>query len=309
MTVDVEETAVEAGEHLVQFYEDEAELAHTVGAYLAKAVEEGGIAVVIATEDHRQLFSAELEGSGLDPTQRSLDGTLILLDAAEVLARFVDDCKVDREQFRQVVGPVIRQAAGTGRPVRAYGEMVALLWETGDVLAAIELEKAWNELSGELPFALLCAYPSALFRGHDHAAALHEVCGLHTSVVASHSDRSCAEFAANPDAPRSARYFVADVLKRWGHSARLLNDAALVVTELATNAVIHGHSSFSVDIRPHPGSIRLSVRDNSRAAPVLREEAGLTLSGRGLRIVRALSSQWGVEPAGDGKTVWAELQV
>jgi anti-sigma regulatory factor (Ser/Thr protein kinase) len=122
-------------------------------------------------------------------------------------------------------------------------------------------------------------------------------------------DPSRADFAADLQAPRSARHFVADVLERWGHSARLLDDAALVVTELATNAVIHAHSPFSVDIRPYAGSVRLSVRDNSPVAPSLREEEGLTASGRGLRIVRALSSQWGVEAAGDGKTVWAELQV
>ena len=82
----------------------------------------------------------------------------------------------------------------------------------------------------------------------------------------------------------------------------------LVTTELATNAVVHAHSGFAVDVRPYPGFIRLSVRDNSRVAPALREDAGLTGSGHGLCIVRALSSEWGVETAGDGKTVWADLQ-
>jgi anti-sigma regulatory factor (Ser/Thr protein kinase) len=318
MTVDLEEIAVDIGEHVVQFYEDESHLAHTVGAYLTRALDEGAIAVVIATEAHRSMFSTELERAGLDPAERSLNGSLILLDAAETLGRFVNGGQVDREAFRAIVGSVLRRAAGTGRPVRAYGEMVALLWDAGDVLAAIELEKVWNELSDELPFSLVCAYPSASVEGHEHADALHEVCDLHTSVVGSAPDfhpalsaldPSRADFAADLQAPRSARHFVADVLERWGHSARLLDDAALVVTELATNAVIHAHSPFSVDIRPYADSIRLSVRDNSRVAPSLREEEGLTASGRGLRIVRALSSQWGVEAAGDGKTVWAELQV
>src|SRR5947209_9173769 len=187
MTVDLEEIAVDIGEHVVQFYEDESQLAHTVGAYLTSALDDGAIAVVIATEAHRRLFSAELERAGLDPTQHSLDRTLIVLDAADTLARFVSGGQVDRKAFRAIVGSVVRQAAETGRPVRAYGEMVALLWDAGDVLAAIELEKAWNELSSELPFSLVCAYPSASVEGHEHADALHEVCDLHTSIVGSSS--------------------------------------------------------------------------------------------------------------------------
>jgi anti-sigma regulatory factor (Ser/Thr protein kinase) len=101
---------------------------------------------------------------------------------------------------------------------------------------------------------------------------------------------------------------VADVLKGWGHSPSLLEDAKLVVSELATNAVIHACSPFSVEIRPAGSSIRLSVRDGSRARPSLRRDDGLAVSGRGLRLIDALAADWGVEIAQDGKAVWAELR-
>ncbi len=101
---------------------------------------------------------------------------------------------------------------------------------------------------------------------------------------------------------------MADVLEGWGHSPSLLEDAKLVVSELATNAVIHARSPFSVEIRPAGRSVRLLVRDGSRARPSLRHDDGLAVSGRGLRLIDALAADWGVEIAQDGKAVWAELR-
>jgi anti-sigma regulatory factor (Ser/Thr protein kinase) len=317
MAVGLEEIGVEAGEHVVQFYEDNAQLARTIGAYLTAALADGAVAIVIATEAHRRLFTAELEAAGIDPATSAREERLILLDAAATMARFVDAGRVDRDGFRRIVGSVVEQAAESGRPVRAYGEMVALLWEAGDVLAAIELEKAWNDLARELPFALLCAYRSESVQGHEHADALHEVCHLHTSVVGTADDGErdsstgrdiCAHFSAEPQAAASARQFVAEVLKGWGHSASLLEDAKLIVSELATNAVRHANSPFSVEICPKGSIVRLSVRDASRTVPSLRGRDALAESGRGLQIVDALSADWGVEFSGQDKAVWAELR-
>ena len=317
MPLELEEITVEPGEHVVTFYEDDSHLAQTVGGYVARALGDGAVAVVIATPHHRDLFAAELRNAGLDPAAHAREGTLVLIDAASMLAGLLDAGQLDRAAFQQIVGSRIRQATETGRAVCAYGEMVALLWEAGNVLAAIELERAWNELSRELPFALLCAYASESVRGHEHGEALHTVCNLHTSVAGSPVIADCgvpahavsfAEFDAELEAPAAARHFVARVLKRSAHSTRLLDDAALVVSELATNAVIHGRSPFSVEIRAQGDAVRLSIRDNSLKMPSLREAAGLTTSGRGLRIVEMLSSKWGVDTVADGKTVWAELQ-
>jgi anti-sigma regulatory factor (Ser/Thr protein kinase) len=311
MAVELEEITVETGEHVVQFYDDDSQLAQTVGGYLIRALEDGAVAIVIATEAHRRLFASELEAAGLDPVESFRDGTLIMLDAADTMARFTRAGEVDRAAFRQTVGSVVRRAAETGRPVRAYGEMVALLWEAGNVLGAIELEKAWNDLAGELPFALVCAYPSEAVQGPEHADALHEVCHLHTTVLDSEphapSPKICAQYSAEREAPTAARHFVADVLEQWGHSRALLEDAKLVVTELATNAVIHARSAFSVEIRPRGAVVLISVQDASHARPTVRD-SGMAASGRGLRLVDALATNWGVEISREGKIVWAELQ-
>lgn len=117
-----------------------------------------------------------------------------------------------------------------------------------------------------------------------------------------------ARFLADPDAPGSARRFVADALVRWGYTGTLLDNARLLITELATNAVVHAQSAFSVVARAEGSRVRLSVRDASLAKPTITEEHPMATSGRGLRLVSVLSDRWGVDVAADGKTVWAELQ-
>jgi len=79
-------------------------------------------------------------------------------------------------------------AAWPGREVRAYGEMVALLWDAGDVLGAIELEKLWNELARDLNFSLWCAHHGHSLAVHEHADELHEVWRLCSKVGKQHSE-------------------------------------------------------------------------------------------------------------------------
>ena len=65
----------------------------------------------------------------------------------------------DPRLFNQVVGSLVAQLAEGGRGVRAFGEMVAILWEQGNRAAAVRLEELWNELQKTQTFALFCAYP------------------------------------------------------------------------------------------------------------------------------------------------------
>jgi hypothetical protein len=304
MTAQTRQRDVRDGEHVVQFYDDDADLVRAVGDYLIGAVSAGETAIVIATEAHRLAFEAELVGAGIDVAGAVEDGSLVLLDAAETLSLFMDEGGIDPAAFRNVIGGMVNWAAATGRAVRAYGEMVALLWDAGDILGAIELEKLWNELGRELRFALWCGYHTKSVADGDHAEALHEVCHLHTAVV----DHATARFRAGPDAPLAARRFVAGLLGRQPYADRApAGDAQLVVSELATNAVVHAGSPFSVTVRCDGSAIRISVHDWNAAPPVLRDSAPLARSGKGLRLVDAVARDWGFEPAPDGKTVWAEL--
>src|SRR5205807_4393941 len=111
---------------------------------------------------------SELSEGGIDVSGSRGAGTLVMLDAAATLEAFMPDGRADRDAFREVIGTVVRRASEVGTAVRAYGEMVAVLWERGDVHGAIELERLWNELQEELEFSLLCAYPSQPASGREH---------------------------------------------------------------------------------------------------------------------------------------------
>lgn len=304
MAVQSRGSMVGGGEHVVQFYDHDRDLARAVGDYLSGAVMSGEVAIVIATEPHRRTFEAEMASAGVDTTRATSDGSVLWFDAGELLSGFVRDGEVNPAQFQDVVGSVLRKVARKGRRIKAYGEMVALLWDAGHVLGAIELEKLWNGLAAELGFSLFCAYHVHSVAGEDHADALHEVCRLHTAVV----DDAKARFRAGPDAPFAARRFVAGLLGRRPYGDRVAaDDAQLVISELATNAVIHAGTPFSVGVRYDGSCVRISVHDWSSTQPVMRDGNPTAPSGRGLRLIAMVSRAWGVEYGPDGKTVWAEL--
>ena len=96
-----------------------------------------------------------------------------MIEATDLLARFMVDSWPDARRFEQAVGTVVRKAAHAGRPVHAFGEMVALLCEQGLFDAAVRLEELWNGLRLECRFALFCAYPWQLFPTEGEAAAFH----------------------------------------------------------------------------------------------------------------------------------------
>jgi anti-sigma regulatory factor (Ser/Thr protein kinase) len=111
------------------------------------------------------------------------------------------------------------------------------------------------------------------------------------------------EFANAPASVRAAREFVEDALRPFG-----LDDveARIVVSELATNAVRHAQTPFTVAVDVGPSTIRIEVEDGAGAVRIATEMAS-ERTGRGLRIVEAAASSWGVDLRGEKKAVWIEL--
>ncbi|MFC6046092.1 ATP-binding protein [Nocardioides hankookensis] len=103
-------------------------------------------------------------------------------------------------------------------------------------------------------------------------------------------------------------------LRQLFESARIDRDASdtavLLATELVTNAVEHGRGDAQLDAAVQDDVIRLEVTDSSTVVP--RPNTGvsdLDERGRGLLLIDALASRWGVQPRQDGKTVWCELDL
>jgi hypothetical protein len=297
------------GHHAVQFYESDGELASTVVPYLAEGAAVDEALVVISDEAHRREFESGLRLQGVDVDGARRAGTLVALDARETLEAFTVGGKLDRGVFAGLVGGVLRSAADGATGVRAYGEMVSLLWGERDLHGALELERFWNTLAGELEFSLFCAYPARSVSSPHDREAVHEVCELHSLVVpASDANGGRPQTASMPlpaerDACTKARRFVRSTLRRWGHSDALVDRATLVSSELAANAVLHAGSPFTVELHAGDAMLRVSVSDEG---PVPHSAWGVQ-TAHGLSLIEALCGRWGVAPTTGGKTVWAEL--
>jgi anti-sigma regulatory factor (Ser/Thr protein kinase) len=112
-------------------------------------------------------------------------------------------------------------------------------------------------------------------------------------------------FAASPGTLATVRSWVREVLGGWVVAASTVDDAVLLTSELATNAVQHARSAFDVTMTRQANAIRIAVADDSHRLPSLPDQVPYAEGGRGLLIVQALSSEWGAEPVpGDGKVVW-----
>lgn len=114
--------------------------------------------------------------------------------------------------------------------------------------------------------------------------------------------------AAAADARRLAEW----ALRRW-RLARcredpLVADTLIVVTELVENVVKHTGDGGDLNLLLRPGTVVIEVADTSSQPPVLKEPDLRRASGRGLRMIDALASRWGVRPKSDGKVVWVELR-
>jgi anti-sigma regulatory factor (Ser/Thr protein kinase) len=115
-------------------------------------------------------------------------------------------------------------------------------------------------------------------------------------------------FPADPHSVRAARRFATEALA--GRAADVRESVELMVSELATNGIRHGHTSFQLTIEQTPGEIRVEVSDAGGGTPQMRFPGPDEPTGRGLRIVDMLSERWGVErDARKGKTVWFTVSV
>jgi len=173
---------IHAHHHAVQFYGNDNELLNTVGTFLSEGLVSGHPAVVIATPPHRLAIEKALEHRMIDVERARRLGDLVLLDADDTLATFMVDGVPSAAVFKKTMGDVIEQTLhGRERtPVRAYGEMVDVLWKQGKTAAAVRLEVLWNDLATTHVFSLLCGYAIGNF--YKQTQQYEEVCNLHTHV-------------------------------------------------------------------------------------------------------------------------------
>jgi anti-sigma regulatory factor (Ser/Thr protein kinase) len=303
----------------VFFYDVASEMAIAVADYVDGGLSVGQPAIVLATAPHLADIDAALSNKGVDVSLARARGSYLALDAAETLDAFMVHGSPNADRFVRVVGGMLDAVRVDGVPVRAFGEMVALLWHQGNVAGAMALESSWNDLAEHQRFSLLCAYPTTAL-GTAELTDVNQVCHLHSGVlpptsygsastggVGGPSPRASRVFVAAPEAVCAARHFVTETLTSWGEN-QLGWDGALIISELATNAIIHGGSAFRASIERSAGIVRIAIEDVGPGLPQSRRAFDHALGGRGLAIVEELSDRWGCDRVGGGKTFWVELE-
>lgn len=169
-----------AAYHAVRFYESDRALSRIVADFLRDGLKTGDPGIVIATPAQRAAIVRELSQS-VDVARLLRSDDLILLDAKDTLSVVMMGGKPDAAALKRIVCRVITRAR-RGRAActsRIYGQMVDVLWQTGEHDAAIRLEVLWNQLATTHAFSLLCGYAIGVCK----AATFADICKLHTHLV------------------------------------------------------------------------------------------------------------------------------
>ena len=159
--------------HFVQFYESDSFLIQSIRDFFLIC----DTGIIIATAEHIE----KIKNTALEYSSK-----IIFLEVAETLSLFMIDGLPNTALFAESIGMIVKKACQRGE-VRAFGEMVSVLWAEGNQQAAIKLEALWNDLQNSLSFSLLCAYPLRSFNDHSHAQSFELVCSHHTHVVPAES--------------------------------------------------------------------------------------------------------------------------
>jgi hypothetical protein len=170
------------GHAVVLYGSDEQPLVKHVAAWLGEHLAREYPVLVVGTPAHRRAVGATLRRAGIDTGEVRRAGLYTCLDATAVMNTMAGDGEISWRTFDRNVGELVRNLRMRG-PLRVYGEIVNLMWLSGNRKGAIELEMLWNRLRARVDFELLCGYGIDA-HGSDFAIGAAEgIIRTHTSVV------------------------------------------------------------------------------------------------------------------------------
>jgi len=171
-----------ACEHFVHIYENYTAFLDTLADYTSDGLSQGHAVVIIATPPHHLGLSQRLITHGMNVPEAHSQGQLFYVDAEQTLAQFMVGGQPDEGLFTHTISDILERAGAGGRSVRAFGEMVALMWANGHCSAALKLEQFWDTLCRNKSFHLFCAYPKPIFTTNA-PESLAQIRALHSSVL------------------------------------------------------------------------------------------------------------------------------
>jgi hypothetical protein len=166
-------------DHFVQFYDSEPDIIAAVGGFFVHGLRYGETCIMAATSEHTAVVQERIRSAGIKLDEALASERFISLDAQETLDKFMVDGRPREDRFDKVIGQLARDAANRKKPIRIFGEMVAVLMAQGRASAALELETLWNDLAGRTEFRLFCAYQAT----SDAARHASSICSAHSKTI------------------------------------------------------------------------------------------------------------------------------
>jgi hypothetical protein len=145
-------------EHALHVYSGDSGLATTVAAFLSPAFAEESAILSIGTRAHVAAIEQRLRTDGYDVDGALRHGRYLSMDAERIIPSLLRDGLPTSQTFDDLVGSRLRHLTASHGNVRAFGEIVSLLWRDGKRAAALRLEDLWNESLGYHPLSLVCGY-------------------------------------------------------------------------------------------------------------------------------------------------------
>jgi DcmR-like sensory protein len=172
-------------DHIVQLYQDQQFLNRAVCRFAAGAIANGEGVILVPTAAHWDAFRPRLEAEGVDIKAAQDRGQLTVVDADELLPRFMKNSMPDAPVFLGLAENVIKSARGESRypKVRWWGEMVNVLWEQGNVAASMSLEDQFDRLAKHQEIAIFCSFVMDNFNSEVHSRLLPRLSQNHSHLI------------------------------------------------------------------------------------------------------------------------------
>lgn len=169
-------------DHVVQIYDSDEVFLDALSGFIGGGINAGDCVVVIATASHLAALESRLNSYGIRIDTLKEDDRYIPLDAEETLSKFMVDEWPNEQLFMETVSAIIERGKRKNRRIRAFGEMVTLLWTQGLKGATVHLEYLWNKCCSQHEFCLFCAYPKSGFT-QDINYSMDSICGCHSKMI------------------------------------------------------------------------------------------------------------------------------
>src|SRR4029077_401869 len=222
-------------DHIVQLYQDQDFLTYAVCRFASAGFANGEGVILVSTLDHWTAFRRRLEAEGVDVPAAPARGQLTVVDAEELLPRFMRGAMPDPPVFNGVFTDVVGQARAerSYQKLRVWGEMVDVLWERGDVAASMNLEDLFDQLAKKVDISIFCSFLMDNFNGDVHERMLPRLGTNHSHLIPvadyARLERAVADALRETVGPDEARVLDNELLSRYRPPFNMPRSQALLL--------------------------------------------------------------------------------